>query len=50
MANEKEYTGRARSLRILFAIVEKPFFYTKERLSSTYNVSKDAKKLLEKKF
>ena len=42
MANEKEYTGRTRSLRILFAIVESPFFYTKERLSKTYNVSKDA--------
>lgn len=42
MPNEKEYTGRIRSLRILFAIVEKPFFYTKERFSKIYGVSKDA--------
>lgn len=42
MTNEKEYTGRTRSLRILFAIVEKPFFYTKEKFSKIYGVSKDA--------
>jgi hypothetical protein len=41
MSNDKEYTGRTRFLRILFAIVESPFFYT-ERLAKTYNVSKDA--------
>jgi predicted DNA-binding transcriptional regulator YafY len=42
MSNEKEYTGRTRSLKILFAIVESPFFYTKERFSKIYGVSKDA--------
>ncbi len=33
MNTEKEYTGRLRTLRILLAIVEKPFFYTKKRLA-----------------
>jgi predicted DNA-binding transcriptional regulator YafY len=42
MANEKEYSGRTRSLRILFTIVESPFTYTKERLAKIYNVSKDS--------
>lgn len=38
MASEKEYTGRQRSLKILFAIVEKPFFYTIKRLAEKYEV------------
>ena len=38
MATEKEYTGRQRSLRILFAIVEKPYFYTLKRLAEKYEV------------
>jgi predicted DNA-binding transcriptional regulator YafY len=40
--SEKEYTGRTRSLRILRAIIESPFFYTREELARHYNVSKDA--------
>ena len=42
MKNEKEYTGRIRSLRILFAIVESPFRYTKKQLADKYNVSESA--------
>jgi predicted DNA-binding transcriptional regulator YafY len=38
MSNEKEYTGRTRSLRILFAIVESPFIYTRKRLAEKYEV------------
>jgi predicted DNA-binding transcriptional regulator YafY len=38
MANEKEYTGRIRSLRILFTIVEAPFVYTKKKLAERYEV------------
>jgi predicted DNA-binding transcriptional regulator YafY len=38
MANEKEYTGRIRSLRILFTIVEAPYVYTKKRLAEKYEV------------
>jgi predicted DNA-binding transcriptional regulator YafY len=38
MASEKEYTGRIRSLRILFTIVEAPYVYTKKRLAEKYEV------------
>lgn len=38
MSNEKEYTGRTRSLKILFAIVQSPFIYTRKRLSEKYEV------------
>ena len=38
MASDKEYTGRQRSLRILFAIVENPYFYTLKRLAERYEV------------
>ena len=38
MAKEKEYMGRTRSLRILFAIVESPYFYTIKRLAERYEV------------
>ena len=40
MASDKEYTGRQRSLRILFAIVENPYFYTIKRLAERYEVDK----------
>ncbi len=42
MASEKEYTGRTRSLRILLAIIESPFFYTRDAFTKIYSVSKDA--------
>ena len=35
---EKEYIGLARSLRILRAIVESPYFYTKKKLAERYEV------------
>jgi predicted DNA-binding transcriptional regulator YafY len=38
MTNEKEYTGRTRSLKILFAIVQSPFVYTIKRLAEKYEV------------
>ena len=38
MSTEKEYLGRTRSLRILFAIVAAPYVYTKKRLADIYNV------------
>lgn len=38
MATGKEYTGRQRALRILFSIVEKPYFYTLKRLAERYEV------------
>lgn len=38
MATEKEYTGRTRSLKILFTIVESPFVYTIKRLAEKYDV------------
>ena len=38
MATEKEYTGRQRALRILFSIVERPYFYTIKRLAERYEV------------
>lgn len=38
MANEKEYKGLARSLRILYTIVGSPYFYTKKRLAERYDV------------
>ncbi|MFM2268904.1 MAG: hypothetical protein RL757_2345 [Bacteroidota bacterium] len=41
MATEKEYTGRIRTLRILRALVELPFYYTKKELARIYNVSLD---------
>ena len=42
MATEKEYTGRQRALRILFAIVEKPYFYTIKRLAEKYEVDESS--------
>ena len=36
--NEKEYTGRTRSLKILFTIVESPYTYTIKRLAECYDV------------
>jgi hypothetical protein len=39
MTTEKEYTGRTRSLKILFPIVESPFIYTKKRLAEKYGRS-----------
>ncbi len=41
MPTEKEYTSRARTLRILRALSDKPFFYTKKKLMELYNVSED---------
>ena len=38
MASEKEYTGRTRSLKILFTIVESPYTYTIKRLAERYEV------------
>jgi predicted DNA-binding transcriptional regulator YafY len=38
MTNEKEFTGRTRSLRILFSIVQSPFIYTIKRLAEKYEV------------
>ena len=38
MSTEKEYLGRTRSLRILFAIVAAPYIYTKKRLADKYEV------------
>ena len=38
MATEKEYTGRTRSLKILFTIVESQFTYTIKRLAERYEV------------
>ena len=37
MASEKEYTGRTRSLRILLAIIESPFFYTRDAQEDVRN-------------
>ncbi len=45
MATEKEYTGRTRSLKILFTIVESPFVYTKKRLAEIYGVDESTIKL-----
>ncbi|MDZ7877147.1 MAG: WYL domain-containing protein [Saprospiraceae bacterium] len=42
MANEKEYTGRQRALRILFSIVESPYFYTIKRLAEKYEVDESS--------
>jgi predicted DNA-binding transcriptional regulator YafY len=36
--SEKEYTGRIRSLRILFTIVSSPYTYTTKRLADKYEV------------
>lgn len=41
MSDEKEYGPRARIMRILLAILERPFGYTIQQLASRYNVSKD---------
>lgn len=38
MSSEKEYTGRVRALKILKAIVEAPYFYTKKQLAKRYEV------------
>jgi predicted DNA-binding transcriptional regulator YafY len=38
MATEKEFTGRTRSLIILFSIVQNPFIYTIKRLAEKHEV------------
>lgn len=41
MSKEKEYGHKLRLIRILRAIVERPFGYTKQQLATTYGVHKD---------
>lgn len=41
MPADKEYGARARILRILFAVLERPYGYTAQQLADRYNVSKD---------
>lgn len=39
--NEKEYGTRMRLIRLLLAVLERPYGYTKEQLALLYGVSKD---------